>query len=316
MLALRQIHADQRPKQRGRQSFITACLALSASICLAVPTTAFAENTANVSVPSWSICENATVAAEMAQRLPRAMLFSVSMVESGRFNKTTRKTRPWPWTINAEGQSYYFNSKSEAVAATRLLLKQGMRSIDVGCMQINLRYHPDAFKNLEAAFDPATNVAYGAEFLQQLYSRTKSWPDAIATYHSQSKTHNRPYFARVINVWTDQHERISQLAHVLKEQTKAQVTAQLRQMQVDTFDADTENNVRHAPKVLATSDVSNVREGAGGTIGLRLSISDNDFAENNTSPNRPAPHVLNDGDQNVIAVRSRPTILADASPAL
>lgn len=312
MSALRQIRAILNSDGRANRRLLAACLTLILGLSLAMPTTASAGSDAKASTLNWSICERATVSAEMAQQLPRAMLFSVSMVESGRFNKTTRKTRPWPWTINAEGQSYYFNSKSEAIAATRQLLEQGMRSIDVGCMQINLRYHPDAFKNLEAAFDPAINVAYSAEFLKRLYARTNSWPDAIAAYHSQSKTRSQPYFARVIDVWTDQHARISRLAHVLKEQTKAQVTAQLRQAQEE--DTSFVTTTRPAPKVLATGDISNVREAAGGAIGLRLSITDNDFTAETTAAYRPAPRVLTDSASNVVAVKAKPTLLADASP--
>jgi hypothetical protein len=312
MSALRQIQTIQTSIDLNNHPVWAACLTLALCLCLALPNAAFAQSNAKASDPSWSVCEHATVSTEMAQRLPRAVLFSVSMVESGRFNKETRKTRPWPWTINAEGQSYYFDSKSDAVAAARHLLKEGIRSIDVGCMQINLRYHPNAFRNLETAFDPATNVAYSAEFLKTLYTRTKSWPDAIAAYHSQSKTRSRPYFARVINVWTNQHARIAKLAHVLKEQTKAQVTAQLRQGQEE--DSSIVTNVRPAPKVLATEDVSNVREVAGGSIGLRLSIADNEFATANAGPYRPAPHVLPDDNQSVASIKTKPTILADASP--
>jgi hypothetical protein len=35
---------------------------------------------------------------------------------------------------------------------------EGVRSIDIGCMQINLVHHPDAFGSLEAGFDPITNA--------------------------------------------------------------------------------------------------------------------------------------------------------------
>ncbi|MGV8997195.1 MAG: transglycosylase SLT domain-containing protein [Parvibaculaceae bacterium] len=291
----------------------------------------------------WSFCERATVATEMAQRLPRAVLFSVAMVESGRFNAETKKTRPWPWTINAEGQSFYFKSKSEAVKAARMLLKRGVRSFDVGCMQINMRYHPDAFSDLNAAFDPITNVGYGAEFMKQLYGRTNSWPDAIAAYHSQSKTRNQPYFARVIDVWTDQHARISQLAHVLREQAQVQVAQQLRQTQEEpvfttaSLVAEAVAPVatpvaaiavsRPAPKVLDSGHGGQVREAAGGGVGLRLTIADSDFADINTKTNRPAPQVMNDETPAMKSVRDASlsterekhgtaTILADASPLL
>ncbi len=37
---------------------------------------------------------------------------------------------------------------------------RGVQSIDVGCFQINMYYHPGAFATLEQAFDPRANAAY------------------------------------------------------------------------------------------------------------------------------------------------------------
>jgi soluble lytic murein transglycosylase-like protein len=54
-----------------------------------------------------------------------------------------------------------------------------VRNIDVGCMQVNLGYHGKAFADLEAAFDPATNVAYAARFLSELFSKRRSWALAV-----------------------------------------------------------------------------------------------------------------------------------------
>ncbi|MDO8288459.1 MAG: transglycosylase SLT domain-containing protein [Parvibaculum sp.] len=312
------MHQHQRSGGTKRIAFraVTAGLCLAASISMSAHAATPASATPSASVKAktveitdtplsvWAFCERATVATEMAQRLPRAVLFSVAMVESGRFNPKTKKTRPWPWTINAEGQSFYFKSKSEAVKAARLLMKRGVRSFDVGCMQINMRYHPNAFADLNAAFDPITNVAYGAEFLKQLHSRTNSWPKAIAAYHSQTKTRNGPYFARVIDVWTDQHARISQLAHVLREQAQAQVTAQLRQTQDEPVFTQANLTsavittparvvVRPAPKVLDGTQMAQVRETAGGGVGLRLTIADSDFADLTAQADRPAPQVMN-----------------------
>lgn len=316
-------------------------LALAACLCLSTPA-AFASTTdsktkspeapiakvamAETPLSVWSFCERATVATEMAQRLPRAILFSVAMVESGRYNTATKKTRPWPWTINAEGQSFYFKTKREAVAAARKLMKDGVRSFDVGCMQINMRYHPKAFTDLEAAFDPIINVGYSAEFLKKLHSKTNSWPEAIAAYHSQTKTRSQPYFARVIDVWTDQHARISELAHVLREQAKAQVALQLRLTQEEPVAVAVANvaapapviatpvatTIRPAPKVLSTVYVAEVRETSGAGVGLRLSIADGEFASGNDMNAQIAPRVM----PATPAARGTATLIADASPTL
>ena len=61
--------------------------------------------------------------------------------------------------------------RRQAIAAVKALQARGVRSIDVGCMQINLSYHPHAFRDLDQAFDPHANAAYAERFLTQLYRR-------------------------------------------------------------------------------------------------------------------------------------------------
>ena len=50
----------------------------------------------------------------------------------------------------------------------RAVQAQGVRSIDIGCMQVNLMHHPNAFATLDAAFDPLANALYAARFLTEL----------------------------------------------------------------------------------------------------------------------------------------------------
>jgi hypothetical protein len=81
------------------------------------------------------------------------------------------------------------------------LQAQGVRSIDVGCMQINLLHHPDAFASLDEAFDPAANAAYAVRFLKALYNQSRDWPTAVATYHSNTPDIAADYQRRVLAVW-------------------------------------------------------------------------------------------------------------------
>jgi len=90
----------------------------------------------------------------------------------------------------------------DAVAAARALQAQGVRSIDVGCVQINLMWHPAAFASLDDAFDPRANVAYGGQFLKALFATLGSWEEAAGAYHSQTPTVAEPYRQRVLAVWT------------------------------------------------------------------------------------------------------------------
>ena len=63
----------------------------------------------------------------------------------------------------AKGEGRYYPKKAAAIAAAKSLQAEGVRNIDVDCMQINLMHHKKAFPSIEAAFDPAINVAYGGE---------------------------------------------------------------------------------------------------------------------------------------------------------
>jgi hypothetical protein len=81
------------------------------------------------------------------------------------------------------------------------LLQQGVGSIDVGCFQVNLAYHPDAFDTLESAFEPQANARAAARFLSALRGRTGTWDAAIAAYHSATPERGTPYRQRVMAAW-------------------------------------------------------------------------------------------------------------------
>jgi hypothetical protein len=103
-----------------------------------------------------------------------------------------------------QGRGQFFPTKAAAIAEAQALLARGVRSIDLGCMQVNLRHHPDAFPNLEAAFDPATNARYAARFLTELRQGRADWQSAAAAYHSQTPEFAEPYRARVLAAWAQE----------------------------------------------------------------------------------------------------------------
>ncbi len=147
------------------------------------------------------VCRAAAAAAETAQHVPEAFLSAIAKVESGRADPVTGTLAPWPWTVNAEGVGSFYATKAEAVAAVQALQARGVHSIDVGCLQVNLLHHPEAFASLDQAFDPAANAMYAADFLVALFHQTGSWPLAAAAYHSQTPTIGAPYERRVLAEW-------------------------------------------------------------------------------------------------------------------
>jgi hypothetical protein len=173
---------------------IAACPLLSLTAAVLLPAPADAAMSAQ-----GTLCRAAIAAAEAGQRIPDAFLSAIAKVESGR--QEDGMVVPWPWTINAEGAGSFFASKEDAIAAVRQLQARGVRSIDVGCLQVNLQQHPDAFTSLDEAFDPDANARYAARFLTTLFAQFGSWPLAAAAYHSQTPTVGAAYQKQVLAAW-------------------------------------------------------------------------------------------------------------------
>ena len=134
---------------------------------------------------SQDLCAVATAKAEKQYQIKPQLLQTIASVESGRWDEKLGRRIAWPWTIQADGKGYYYKSKQEAVAAIKALYAQGITNIDVGCMQINMRYHRKAFKSIEDSLDPEQNVAYSAKFLRSLYNRNgHNWQKTAMQYHS------------------------------------------------------------------------------------------------------------------------------------
>ncbi len=146
----------------------------------------------------FELCQIAVDKAEKNYQIKSNLLQTIASVESGRWNAQAGKRVAWPWTVHANGKGRYYKSKAEAVAAVKNLQQKGITNIDVGCMQINLKYHGKAFANLDEAFDPEKNVAYSAKFLRKLYKRNKqNWTKTAMHYHSRNLRRGTNYKNRL-----------------------------------------------------------------------------------------------------------------------
>ena len=152
-------------------------------------------------------CRQAVATVETDERLPIGILQAISLAESGRWDRKTRSHFAWPWTVTAHGKGQFYPSKESAIRAVRKLQADGVRNIDVGCMQINLMYHPKAFNSLEEAFNPIENARYAARLFKRLRKANRSLSRAIAHYHSTTRARNRPYSRKVIRLWNQERQR-------------------------------------------------------------------------------------------------------------
>tara|TARA_B100000579_G_scaffold13808_1_gene9946 strand:- start:218 stop:1018 length:801 start_codon:yes stop_codon:yes gene_type:complete len=147
-----------------------------------------------------SDCEYLASVAEEKKDLPAGILSSISNVEAGRIVGSNPK-RGWPWTVNHSGEGLFFENKLDAVKYVRSHLEIGDINMDVGCMQISLKWHSNQFSSLEEAFDPKLNINYAAVFLKKLFNDHGDWNLAIKHYHSADPNKNIKYHEKVLSAW-------------------------------------------------------------------------------------------------------------------
>ena len=141
-----------------------------------------------------NVCEQHIYRASEKYAVPVALLYAVGLAESG------RKGKLHPFALNVEGKAFFPKSRSEALRIFKREMAAGRRLIDLGCMQINHKYHASEFPSLEAMLNPKLNVDYSARFLRRLKDRHGTWSVAVARYHAGDKNHaaQKKYVCRVL----------------------------------------------------------------------------------------------------------------------
>lgn len=145
-----------------------------------------------------TMCDAAAAQAAQATGVPLDVLRAIARTETGRARNG--QLEPWPWTVNVEGRGEWFDSAAAALAHARAAQARGAQSFDLGCFQLNHRWHGAAFASLEAMIDPAANALYAARFLRDLHAETGSWNAAAAAYHSRTPVHANRYLARFTRI--------------------------------------------------------------------------------------------------------------------
>lgn len=164
------------------------CIAIA--VALFLPFGTCAQTPADPSV----ICDQVAQIAAAQTAVPISVLKAISLTETGRTQG--RSFRPWPWTVNMEGKGLWFDSRAEAKAYVDREFARGARSFDIGCFQINYKWHRDAFASIDEMFDPLANALYAARLLQRLHAEQGSWGKAAGAYHSRTKHYAESYQAR------------------------------------------------------------------------------------------------------------------------
>ena len=144
-----------------------------------------------------NICLAEARRAEIQHGIPEGLMQSITRVEAGR-KTVTGEYMPWTWTLNDTGEGLFFDTRQAALDYLQVAVNAGDHSVDVGCMQVNTKWHMDGFFNLADMLDPVQNADYAASFLLDLFAAHQSWDGAVKHYHSSDPAKNVQYHSRVL----------------------------------------------------------------------------------------------------------------------
>lgn len=173
-----------------RRPGLRSLTAVAAIAVLATP-----PHTAHAESP-WSACYAVLRAAADRYGVPFRILEAVAQTESGR--EGNGYLWPWPWTVNVAGSSRFYNTAAEAAARIEAVVAAGNKNVDVGCMQLNWRYHGAAFASAAAALDPRANVEYAAQLLAAEHAAGGTWSEAVSRYHTRNPSLAAEYRCRIV----------------------------------------------------------------------------------------------------------------------
>ena len=136
---------------------------------------------------------------------PRTQADAIELVQAA-------EQHPWLLRLDypEDSKRLFFSSRQEALTALEQtktnasllginrpsdweIRKLDTRSVDIGLMQINWKFHGRHFESLAQLFDPDVNVAYAAKYLKKLLAKHGSTEQAVAFYHSNTQQYQALY---------------------------------------------------------------------------------------------------------------------------
>lgn len=126
--------------------------------------------------------------------VPLDILYSVGLTETG------HRGVLGPYDLNVDGRAVHSETLADGLAAFNSATRAGAKYIDIGCMQIDHKFHASHFHSLEEMFDPEHNVRYAAGLLKTLRAQEGTWTMAVARYNAgpDNPKAQRAYICAVI----------------------------------------------------------------------------------------------------------------------
>ena len=130
------------------------------------------------------------------------LLYSVSLAESAYAVPNTRSIAPHPWTLRTD-KPLYFKNQEQAEKQLQAILQRTDR-VDVGLMQINVKWHAHRVTDALTLLNPETNLRVGATILKEsLKSSPNDFEIGIGRFHSYDPERAKEYGQTVFRIYQD-----------------------------------------------------------------------------------------------------------------
>ncbi len=154
--------------------------------------------------PAAALDLNGTIFSKVGeeQRIDPFLLYAVALAESAK-SVGKGNIAPSIWALRApSGAVYPFSLKQARSELARLTDEHG-KMVDVGLMQVNLRWHGHRVKHPSELLDPLVNIEVGAQILvEAILSASGDIELGIGRYHTWAdEVRARNYGQRVLAIW-------------------------------------------------------------------------------------------------------------------
>lgn len=174
----------------SRRDFILAGLS-----CMALPSTVLAAPPRRGST-QYPPVPPAYARTAASFNIPASLFYAVGLQES--VLNVDGQHLPYPWTLNVNRSPERFATYRQAVTRLHSLIRQGVRNIDCGAVQVNWRWHSEKLVSPAAALNPWHNLRVGASILRECRDATPDWFQAVGRYHHPSDTRRARAYAEKV----------------------------------------------------------------------------------------------------------------------
>lgn len=140
------------------------------------------------------LCRDAARDAASQTGVPYAVLLAIALTETGGGRGSSMD--PWPWAVHHAGRGHWLDTLDQAADLASRALADGATNIDLGCFQLNVRWHAQGFESVQDMLSPDRNATYAAGFLADLYRKSGDWSVAAGQYHSRDTDTAERYRAK------------------------------------------------------------------------------------------------------------------------